>query len=65
MTSYCSWCNKEILNKPENSTEQELCLDCLLTFISGDRPDRRRLERRRYRAMPPEERRHQSDRRRR
>jgi hypothetical protein len=66
MSSFCSFCKKEILVKQEhpNGGDSDLCLDCVLTFISGDRPDRRRTERRRYTANPELERRGQSDRRR-
>jgi hypothetical protein len=66
MPSQCSWCKNEILTKPEdrNASEKDLCLDCLLTFIAGDRPDRRRGERRRYTSNPEVERRSRTDRRR-
>jgi hypothetical protein len=67
MAGYCSWCQRKIQVTPQAKRlgDSDLCLDCLLTFIGGSRPERRRTERRRYASNPPVERRGQSDRRRR
>ena len=61
----CAWCKQKIYTTADiqSAGKNGLCLGCLLSFLGGERPERRRVQRRRYNAAPDMERRSQSDRR--
>ena len=61
----CSWCKQQILTSSdsENVGNSGLCLTCLMSFLSGEQPDRRRAQRRQFDITPREERRILPDRR--
>jgi hypothetical protein len=61
----CSWCRQKILTKAdlESAGKDGLCLTCLLSFLGGERPERRRAQRRRLDITPREDRRFLRDRR--
>lgn len=61
----CSWCKHKIHTKAdmESAGKDGLCLTCLLSFLGGERPERRRLQRRRFDVTPVEDRRTLNDRR--
>lgn len=62
--TYCVWCRQKLdADSLGHGPGGELCFNCLLTFVAGQRPERRRWERRRYHNRPPAERRLSPDRR--
>jgi hypothetical protein len=62
----CAWCKQKIYTTADiqSAGKNGLCLGCLLSFIGGERPERRRVQRRRFDVTPTTERRFLPDRRR-
>lgn len=67
MAAYCVWCRQKLDSGSlgRGPGGDALCFNCLLTFVAGQRPERRRWERRRYNSRPAAERRFSADRRKR